>query len=219
MARSSVRCEPLVHENRAASEDEVCQRRSFLKIFVGGAVATTALSLANCGGHADSSSSQSPPPVAYDVTAYGATGDGSTLDSIAINSAIQAASTAGGGVVRFPSGDYLSYSIRLQSNITLQLEQGVRIIGADISTNGGPGYDPPEAGGPWTAYQDFVHNFYHNSLIWGVDLDNVSIIGPGLIWGRGLNTGGTQQAGTGNKAIALKNCTNVVLRDLSLIHI
>ena len=45
----------------------------------------------------------------FDVKAYGATGDGRTLDTDAINRAIEAASAAGGGTVFLPAGTYASY--------------------------------------------------------------------------------------------------------------
>src|SRR6185503_15161687 len=60
----------------------------------------------------------------YDVTTFGAKGDGQTLDTPAINKAIETAAAAGGGTVHFPAGTYLSVSIRLKSNITLYLDQG-----------------------------------------------------------------------------------------------
>ena len=52
-------------------------------------------------------------PMLFDVRAHGATGDGKTIDSPAINKAIQAAAAAGGGTVLFPAGNYVSFSIRL----------------------------------------------------------------------------------------------------------
>jgi polygalacturonase len=61
------------------------------------------------------------------------TGDGTTLDSPAINKAIETPSAAGGGTVHFPAGNYLSYSIRLKSNISLYLDQGATIIAADTA--------------------------------------------------------------------------------------
>ena len=64
----------------------------------------------------------------YDVRAFGAKGDGRTLDTDAINKAIDAASAAGGGTVRFSAGRYLSFSIRLKSNITLYLDHGATIV-------------------------------------------------------------------------------------------
>src|SRR5262249_48622531 len=67
----------------------------------------------------------------YDVRTCGAKGDEKTLDTTAINKAIDAAVAAGGGTVRFPAGSYLSFSIHLKSNITLYLDQGSTIVAAD----------------------------------------------------------------------------------------
>lgn len=127
-------------------------------------------------------------PDVYDVRAYGATGDGKALDTAAINEAIEAASAAGGGTVRFPAGTYLSFSIRLKSNITLYLDQGATILAADPKEAKGS-YDIPEPN-EWDMYQDFGHSHWQNSLIWGIGLENVSILGPGLINGKGLTRRG-----------------------------
>ena len=120
----------------------------------------------------------------YDVRAFGARGDGKTLDTHAINKAIEAAAAAGGGTVNFPAGTYLSVSIRLRSNITLQLNHGATILAAD-PVPGKVEYDLPEPN-EWDMYQDFGHSHWQNSLIWGIGLENVGIVGPGLINGRGL---------------------------------
>src|SRR6266705_495463 len=125
----------------------------------------------------------------YDVRAFGAKGDGKTVDTAAINKAIDTAARAGGGTVRFPAGSYLSFSIHLKSNIALYLDQGATIVAAEPGK--GVGYDPPEPN-QWDAYQDFGHSHWHNSLIWGESLENVSILGPGRIWGRGLVRSGAQ---------------------------
>ena len=60
----------------------------------------------------------------YNVRDFGAKGDDKTIDSPAINRAIEAASQAGGGTVFFPAGTYLSYSIRLSNNIHLYFDEG-----------------------------------------------------------------------------------------------
>jgi polygalacturonase len=180
----------------------------------------------------------------YDVRAFGARGDGKALDTAAINKAIEAAAAAGGGTVNFPAGTYLSVSIRLRSNITLQLNQGATILAAD-RVPGKVEYDLPEPN-EWDMYQDFGHSHWQNSLIWGIGLENVQIIGPGLINGRGLTrrsprarrvnqpgdrpvTLGGQSPlgedddpavmnGLGNKAISLKLTRNVLLRDFSILN-
>jgi polygalacturonase len=164
------------------------------------------------------------PNGTFDIRDFGATGDGKTLDSPAINRAIEAAAAAGGGTVHFPAGKYLSFSIRLKSHIRLFLASGATIIAADSpQEKGHEGYDLAESNKPWEDYQDFGHNHWHNSLIWGESLENVTICGPGLIWGKGLSRGEgvgpvAEIPGAGNKAIALKNCHKVLLRDFSILH-
>jgi polygalacturonase len=183
------------------------------------------------------------PAFAFNVRTFGATGNGKTLDTAAINKTIDAAAGNGGGTVFFPAGSYLSVSIHLQSNVALYLDQGATIVAAET----GPSvqYDPPEPN-PWDQYQDFGHSHWHNSLIWGENLENIAILGPGKIWGKGLvRSGGASRTeeqnkavstvrasgpfgypnprdavepGWGNKAIALKLCRNVILKDFTIFH-
>ena len=80
----------------------------------------------------------------FDVGKFGAVGDGVTLDTAAIQRAIDAAAAAGGATVLFPSGNYLSYSIHLKSNVGLHLESGATIIAADAPAAGAAGYDLAE---------------------------------------------------------------------------
>jgi len=146
---------------------------------------------------------------AFDVKAYGAKGDGKTPDRDSINKAIEAASATGGGTVDFPAGTYLTGSIRLRSNITLQFEPGVRLeASADPAA-----YDAPEPNAS-DKFQDFGHSHFHNSLIWGEGLENVSIVGPGLISGQALSRGDRGA----DKAIALKLSRHVTLRDFSVLN-
>jgi polygalacturonase len=183
----------------------------------------------------------------FNVRTFGAKGDGKALDSPALNKAIDAAAKSGGGTVFFPAGIYRSFSIRLKSNITLYFDQGSTLLAA--SPNDGDGkYDAPEPN-QTDKYQDFGHTHWHNSLIWGENIENISILGPGLIWGKGLVRSGSQsrtneqndalknvptnketapfgypnprdtvESGWGNKAISLKLCRNVIIRDISILH-
>ena len=127
---------------------------------------------------------------AFDVRKFGAKGDGKALDSPAINKAIDAAAAAGGGTVLFSAGTYRSFSIRLKSNVALYIDQGATILAADPRDGDGK-YDLPEPN-QWDQYQDFGHSHWHNSLIWGENLENISILGPGRIWGKGLVRSGSQ---------------------------
>lgn len=152
----------------------------------------------------------------YNVRKYGAKGDGKNLDTKAIDQAITAAHAAGGGTVYFPAGNYLSVTIHLKSNIALYIDQGATIIAA--ATTEKVKYDLPEKGENET-YQDFGHSHFRNSLIVGENLENISITGPGRIWGKGLiredGVNGIND-GYANKALSLKLCRNVILRDFTV---
>ena len=156
----------------------------------------------------------------FDVRSFGATGDGRTVDTPAVNQAIAAAAAAGGGSVRFGPGVYLCYSIRLKSRVTLHLEPGAIVLAAPAG-----GYDSAESNAPYESFQDFGHSHWHNSLIWGEGIHDVAIIGQGLICGRALSRGEAAEAdrppadapGAADKAIAFKRCRNVTVRGVGIL--
>jgi polygalacturonase len=207
-------------------------RRELLRLGSVG-MATLAVPVLSNTLHAEQGSGAPPPQAIYDVRRYGAAGDGKTVDSPAVNRAIDAAAAAGGGVVVFPAGTYVCFSIRLKSFVHLELQQGSVVLAADSPAPGeqtgyrGGTYDAAEPNTLWEPFQDYGHNHWHNSLIWGEEIHDFSITGPGLIWGKGLSNGrgikgdgapfAAEQQGVGNKAIALKNCRNVLLRDFSIL--
>ena len=115
----------------------------------------------------------------YNVREYGAKGDGITLDSPSINTAIEAAVSAGGGEVYFPAGTYLCGSIRLKSNIHLNLSAGCTILAAPAEMKA---YDESESFGGFPEYQDGGHTYFHNSLIWAENAENVSITGLNMYY-------------------------------------
>jgi polygalacturonase len=146
----------------------------------------------------------------FDVKTFGAKADGKSSDRESINKAIDAAAAAGGGTVYFPAGTYATGSIRLKSNITLQFEHGTVLeASADPAA-----YDAPEPNAS-DKFQDFGHSHWRNSLIWGEGLENVSIVGGGLLSGKALTRG--ERGGGGDKLIALKLSRNVTLRDFSIL--
>jgi polygalacturonase len=145
-----------------------------------------ALLLTGCQSVTTTNSSAPSPTGVYEVKSFGAKADGVTLDTDAVNAAISAASTNGGGTVHFSAGSYLCYSIHLQSNVTLYLDQGAIILAAGTDAAGQ--YDPPEPFA-FDKWQDFGHSHWHNSLLWGENLHDISILGPGMIYGRGLSHG------------------------------
>jgi polygalacturonase len=184
----------------------------------------------------------------YSVRDHGAIGDGKTVDTVAINKAVEAAA-AGGGTVYFPAGIYLTFSIRLKSNITIFLDNGAVVLAADPKEQNGT-YDMPEPN-QWDMYQDFGHSHWQNSLFWGIGVENVAFLGQGQIDGKGLSRrspgprrprtagetpaslgGGEKNAiaplgetsdvkemnGQGTKAIALKLSRNITIRDITIFR-
>ncbi len=199
-------------------------RRHILKWAGAGAALTGIPALGVAGTTHPAASSEA----FFDIRRYGAVGDGKALDTKAIQAAIDAAERAGGGTVLFPAGTYASYSIHLKSNVALYLDQGATLLAASVPLEGttSGGYDAAEPQGAWEPYQDYGHNHWHNSLLWGENLHDLSILGPGRIWGKGLSRGhdhdtdlpDTTKPGVGNKTIALKLCRNVTLRDFQILQ-
>ncbi|MCU6453994.1 glycoside hydrolase family 28 protein [Sphingomonas sp. A2-49] len=140
-----------------------------------------------------------------DIRDHGAKGDGRAIDSNAINAAIAAAALLPqGGTVAVPAGRYRCYSIRLRSRVTIVLAKG-----AVIEAAAGTGYDLPEDNGD-QLYQDFGHSHWRNSLIWGEDVYDVAITGPGLIHGIGLTRdgpGARWKAQTGERPLSMRQMT------------
>jgi polygalacturonase len=112
------------------------KRRDFLKL------AGTGLPGISLGAQAQTAAKPGPAANAvFDVRTFGARGDGASIDTPAINKAIEATSTRGGGTVQFPAGTYACYSIHLMSNVMLSLEMGATILAAS-----GTSYGPAEFG-------------------------------------------------------------------------
>src|SRR5574344_1350716 len=153
---------------------------------------------------------------------FGAKGDGNHLDHTAINAAIDSCVSLGGGEIEIPAGNYLCGNIRLKSNVNLHLSAGSKIIAAPESMKA---YDQAETF-EGTAYQDGGHTYFKNSLIWAIDQHDISITGSGMIDGIGLTKKDTEHSGiveggnigTGDKAIALKNCKGVLIRDITIFR-
>lgn len=156
----------------------------------------------------------------FNVRDYGAKGDGKTLDSPAIDKAIEACVKQGGGKVVLPAGTYLSGSIHMKSNVELHLQSGCVILAAPQSMGA---YDKSETCG-FPEYQDGGHTYFHNSLIWAEGQENISITGHGMIDGLGLTKKDTEKGGkvqgesigAGDKAIAFKQCKNILIRDVTI---
>lgn len=157
-----------------------------------------------------------PPetPSLFDVRSFGARGDGRALDTDAVNAAIQQAALVGGTVL-IPVGRFLCFSIRLASGVTLLLAEGAVIEAADPAHHAGA-YDLPEES-HGELFQDFGHSHWRNSLIWGIGLHDVAIIGPGRIEGTGLTRdgpGARWRRDTGERPLSMAGMSDAEIRAL-----
>jgi len=141
----------------------------------------------------------------YNVKDFGAVADGATLNSTAIQAAVDVAASHGGGTVFFPPGDYLTGTVRLRDNVTLYLENGCTIWGSTKMSD----YD-----------EDHKHLFYAE------DAENVVLSGHGAIDGNGprfWDNGRLQRWLRGeidlprtSDMMRFDGCTNVVLEDIDV---
>jgi polygalacturonase len=113
--------------------------------------------------------------VVYDVTRFGAAGDGRTLATEGLQRAIEACAAAGGGTVLVPPGRYLTGALFLRSHVQLHLSGGATLLASQQ-----PGDYPPIKG-----RDEGLERTIHASVLTGVDLQNVTIGGRGTIDGQG----------------------------------
>ncbi|MBO7748526.1 right-handed parallel beta-helix repeat-containing protein [Paenibacillus sp. MWE-103] len=107
----------------------------------------------------------------YDVREYGAAGDGKTLDTNAINRAVEACHERGGGTVRLTAGTYLTGTVFLRSDVTFRLEAGAVLLGSpDIA-------DYPAL--PYTS------EYRNTALVAAIGAERFAIEGRGTIDGNG----------------------------------
>jgi len=148
----------------------------------------------------------------YNVRHFGAVADGTTNDAPAINKAIDACNRAGGGTVFVPSGIYATGSIHLKSNVTLALDAGA-VLKAMTGV-----MDPWEPNPNDKGLMDSAYYHWEASLIWGKNIENVKIVGPGTLDGAALTRSSNVPKGIGDKGIALKLCKNVEIRNLNILQ-
>lgn len=162
----------------------------------------------------------------FNVKDYGALGDGSTLDSPSIQKAIDACAEVGGGTVYLPEGKYLCGTLHLASNIHVYFDKGATVLGSKSPSD----FDPYEEDAANTEFQDRSHSYFHHSLFHADHADDIVLSGFGKIdmqsawedldfteFGSGGNKG--QRWCRGAKAIAFKECVNVVIRDLTIRNV
>ncbi len=150
----------------------------------------------------------------FNIVDFGAIGDGETLSTEAIQSAIDTASVAGGGTVFVPAGTYVTGAILMKSHIELNLSPG-----AVLSFNPSPEHYPV-VNSRWEGVLQQVHA----SCIFGQDLENIAITGSGTLNGNGQPWWDKQRNAPEEleyprpTLIGFYGCRRVTLRDLHLIN-
>jgi polygalacturonase len=149
------------------------------------------------------------PGVAMDVTKSGAVGDGVTLNTAAIQKAIDDCNAQGGGMVNFPAGRYLTGTIQLKDNVTLHLDDQAVILG---STNAADyrNLDP---------FVDGVGTPQGYALIVADGASHVGVEGAGTIDGQGRAVKAAQKTYTVRPFLMRwLRCTDVTVKDVHLTN-
>jgi hypothetical protein len=160
-------------------------------------------------------SASAVPATLYDIRTFGAKGDGVTLDTQAVQAAIDQCNKDGGGTVLVPSGTFVIGTIELKSFVTLHLAPKGKLLGSPDIAHYHAGNNIPRGNG-------------NIVLISAADADNVTIEGRGTIdgngakffTGKGDNTGPGQDSSQGyfNRPhlLIFSKVRNLLIRDVFL---
>ena len=151
----------------------------------------------------------------FNVREFGAKGDGKTLDTVAVQSAIDAAHKDQGGIVLIPAGTFVVGTIELKSNVTLKLAVQGRLLGSERPEDYKAGKGIPPSNG-------------NIVMISAANAENVAIEGPGTIDGNGgkFFTGKGDMTGPGQNSaegyfqrphlLVFYQCKNLSMRNVFL---
>ncbi|HWR37398.1 MAG TPA: glycosyl hydrolase family 28 protein [Clostridia bacterium] len=151
----------------------------------------------------------------YDVRSFGAKGDGHTLDTAAVQAAIDTCNKDKGGTVVIPAGDFVVGTLELKSNVTLHLAAQGRLLGSPRIEDYRAGDGVPRGNG-------------NVVMIYAVGAENCTIEGRGTIDGNGgkFYTGKGDNTGPGQKSsegyfhrphlMIFYRCNNLLIRDVFL---
>lgn len=147
------------------------------------------------------------PALLLNVRDFGATGDGTTKDTAAIQQALDRCGVLGGGEVIVPAGNYSTGSIALRSNTILRLEENANLLGTgDVAD-----YLVTQVRweGRWIQG--------HIGLVYAIDADHIGIVGPGKITGNEALGGrpNAQNPLRHPSLVEFLNCNDIRLEDFS----
>lgn len=149
----------------------------------------------------------------FNITDYGAIGDGRTINTEAIQKAIDACHQKGGGAVSVPAGQFVTGTILLKDNVTLSLDDKAVLLGS-LNPKDYRNVDP---------FKDGLGAEVGFAMIAAVDAKNVGISGRGAINGRGKEIAEGMPfkgEGWGGRPFLVRfvRSTNVAIRDVQLLY-
>ena len=159
----------------------------------------------------------------WDITDYGAIGDGLSDNTLAINRAVSLCSQAGGGTVLIPEGDFVSGTVFLKSGVTLKLEQGARLSGS-LDLDAYASYIPSKDlsrydSGTGTANQNCASDSsWCRALIIAANTSGAAIQGPGIIDGRNIEDPEGEEGIRGPHTIILAESGNLSISDITIVN-
>ena len=152
------------------------------------------------------------PARVFRVETYGAVADGQTVNTLALQRAIDACSAAGGGSVELARGDYVTGTVELKSGVMLQVDKDARLLGSTHLA------DYPEK---LARHPTVMDSYYKQklSLIFAEGCERIGIRGEGTIDGRGTSAnfpGGEEEHSLRPFLIRMLECRQVVLDGIHL---
>ncbi len=114
----------------------------------------------------------------FNVVNFGAVGDSVTLNTVAIQKAIDSCHSIGGGTVMIPQGIFLSGTIVMKSNVTLQIDSGGTLKGSNNLAHY-PNINPQ--------LRTFTDEYPQRSLIYAENVEKIAFQGKGTVNGNGLS--------------------------------
>ncbi|HLP18827.1 MAG TPA: glycosyl hydrolase family 28 protein, partial [Chitinophagales bacterium] len=136
----------------------------------------------------------------FDVTSFGAVGNGTTLNTSAFQAAIDSCHHSGGGIVRVAGGNFVTATVYLKSNVTIQIDSGATITGAPNTT------DYPDI---TPLVRNYTDNYTQRSVFYAEGQHNIGITGKGTFNGNGISVPFLLDSDNKPYGFRFISCTNV----------
>jgi len=203
--------------------DRSLSRRKWLSLAATASVSSGLIGVPNLIAQAGSSAASANHDLGartYNIRDFGAKGDGATLDTRAVQAAIDACNQDQGGTVLVPAGVFVIGTIEMKSNVTMHIAAQGKLLGSADGKQYHAADLIPLSG-------DSTLNDGNVGLIFAVKASNFSIAGPGTIDGQGFQfhsptRGVPPPSGRGGNNrpyhLLFHQCKNIAVRDITLLE-